>query len=140
MCWIRKRERLRPDSIPPVGCKVVRSCLVRESPACASGPGIHDLEVSQFVQEDVIDQEASNGGLGPLRPPTRSKLFAGLPPGQESSEAHPRRQRTHRDLAAAPHARVSEDPPAAASVLEVDASKPDPRFARKSHQNQLDIL
>jgi len=92
------------------------------------------------VQEDVIDQEASNRGLGPLRPPTRSKLLAGLPPGQESSKAHPRRQRTHCDLAATPHARVSEDPPAAASVLEVDASEPDPRFARKSHQDQLDIL
>lgn len=134
-----KGKVLRPKLNSPVGCEILGSRLARELSAGGLGAGIHDLKMSQLMQEDVINQEAPDRYLRPLSAPTCTELFASLPPGEKAGEAHARGQGAQADLTTSASARETQNSRPAASVIEVDPLEPIPRLAREAHQDHPDV-
>ncbi len=113
--------------------------LACELPVDGLCPLVDNLEVAEFVEEDLVEHESTHGEHGPLAAANRPEPSRRLAPQQEAAETDPRRDRPKADLihpqcdvakAMAPH------PP----VVKVNCREPVPQVTRQAFEDDADIL
>jgi transcriptional regulator with XRE-family HTH domain len=135
---IRVIEGLRPESVAPLYCELLRQPLPRELEARRAG-GVDELQVSQFVKEHVVEQKPTDGQSGPFSARLRTELLGRLSHAQDLRQSHPRRQGTQSNFPP-PAVDVAEQTPASATVVEVNGPEPPPQLKRQPTQNDAHVF
>ena len=117
-------ERSRPQLRAPTVREVLRSRLAREPALRPTRPLVDDLEVTDLVEEHVVQHEAPNGQRRPLRPPHGPERESALRLSDEVVQAHARRECAERDLATSARRHVPERAVPPRFVGEVDRANP----------------
>ena len=136
--WIRVIKRFFPQSGTPLVRELLSFGLARESSAVVLRLFVHDLKMSQLMQEDVVQEESSHGSFGPLDSVHGAKRSRGSS-YKVTRQADVGRKSAHGDLASTSVC-VSEASCAESAVVEMNLSQPRPHLARQPSQQHLDVV
>ena len=131
-------KRLRPQRAAPMLGEILSKRLARELAAQSFRLLVDDLEMSQLVEEHVIEHETTDGERRPLSPTHRAELPGRLAAPQESGKADARRQSAQSDLLVA-GCRISKPPAPPGPVIEANTAQPFPHPPRQPLKDDLNI-
>jgi hypothetical protein len=100
---------------------------------------VNDLEVPDFVQEDVVEHETAHRDRRPLHALHRPEHASCLTFADGAIQAHVRRKGAKRDLAPPTCRRVSEAAISAGLVVEMDSTDAVRQLRRETRQNHFHV-
>jgi hypothetical protein len=123
--WMR--EWLGPKPLAPLKSEFLGKFFAREFKPNRTAFLVDALQVSEFVEEDVVEQESPDGKGRPFLTTPGAKLLARLAFYESCAQAHSRRQSAECDLPA-PAVHIAQKPRATRPIVEIDGAEPIPEF------------
>lgn len=139
MDWIGVGKWRCPQAFAPLHGECLRQFFSRESQSLGAAIGVDELQVSEFMQEDVIEDETPDRKQRPFVTTLGAELPGRLALHQGARQAYARRQRAESNLTGAP-VYVAQYSWAAAAIIEVHGAETLPQLARKTGQHNADIF
>lgn len=129
-----------PEPTAPCDREFFGTSLTIETQSLARPAGtIGRLQVSNLMQEDLVEHESPDGDCRPLGSPLRTEFRGGkCVPSAERAEAQPLRQRAQRNFTASA-GDIAEPPDPETAVIEVHGSQSLPKFVRQPAQHDANI-
>src|SRR5215472_16350381 len=128
-----------PQAFAPLHGECLRQFFSRESQSLGTAISVDELQVSEFMQEHVIEDETPDCKQRPFLTTLGAELPGCLALHQGARETYAPRQRAERNLTLA-RVYVAQYSCAAAAIIEVHGAETLPQLARKTGQHNADIF
>ena len=136
---VRVLKVLCPQCPPPTVGELLSETLVRKTVSRIGNARIDELQVTKLVQENIVEQKASDGERGPLCSALRAECRWRLAAHEKAGKTHSRWEGTNSDLAVA-HVDVAEPARTATPIIEVDCEQTLVSIGRKSGKNYSNVV
>src|SRR5215469_17342557 len=100
---------------------------------------VDKLQVSKFVQENIVNEKTTDSEERPLLPSLGAELLRRLALYQETGQAHARGQCTQTDFTMT-CVNVPQHPSSAAPIIEVHCTQTMPQLQRKAAQYNTHLI